>query len=97
MPGINIHVQTSLERTGKEYKEIHEWIDDPEKKVERHDITRILEFSKMFEEKYGEEAAREYLQHLHDDLRSRFGHLTEDVGKLVADTLSYFGVKKIQQ
>lgn len=93
MPSIDKHVQTSIERTGKEYREIHEWIDDPEKKVERHDITRTLELGKMFEEKYGEEAAREYLQHLHDDLRARFGHLMEDVQKLVTDTLSYFGVK----
>lgn len=93
MPAIDKHVQTSLERTGKEYREIHEWIDEPEKKVERHDITRILEFGKMFEEKHGEEAAQEYIQHIHDDLKGRFGHLREDIEKLVADTLSYFGVK----
>ena len=32
MPTIEKHIQKSIERTGKEYKEIHEWIDDPEKK-----------------------------------------------------------------
>ena len=46
----------------------------------------------MFEEKYGEEGATESnVQHLQDDLTSRFGHLLEDVEKLVADNLKYFG------
>ncbi|MCP4666510.1 MAG: hypothetical protein GY849_09085 [Deltaproteobacteria bacterium] len=93
MPPIEQHIQKSMERTGKDYKEIHEWIDDPEKKFERHDVTRILEFGKMFEEKYGEEAAKEYIQHIHDDLKAKFGHLMEDVQKMVADTLDYFGAK----
>ncbi len=94
MPSIETHVKTSLKKTGKEYREIHEWIDEPEHKNERHDITRILEFGKMFEEKYGEEGAQEYIQHIHDDMNSRFEHLLEDVEKLVKETLSYFGAKK---
>lgn len=94
MPSIEIHVEKSLEKTGKEYREIHEWIDEPEHKNERHDITKILEFGKMFEEKYGEEGAQEYIQHIHDDMNSRFEHLLEDVEKLVNETLSYFGAKK---
>lgn len=94
MPSIEIHVKKSLDKTGKEYREIHEWIDEPGHKNERHDITRILEFGKMFEEKYGKEGAQEYIQHIHDDMNSRFGHLLEDVEKMVKETLSYFGVKK---
>lgn len=94
MPLIEIHVKKSLERTGKEYREIHEWIDEPEHKNERHDITRILEFGKMFEEKYGKEGAQEYIQHIHDDMNTRFEHLLEDVEKMVKDTLAYFGAKK---
>lgn len=93
MPSIEIHVEKSLEKTGKEYREIHEWIDEPEHKNERHDITKILEFGKMFEEKYGEEGAQEYIQHIHDDMNSRFEHLLDDVEKLVKETLSYFGAK----
>ena len=27
MPSIEKHIELSLERTGKEYKEIHEWMD----------------------------------------------------------------------
>lgn len=91
MPPIEKHIQTSIERTGKDYRDIHEWIDHPEKKPQRHDLGRVLELAKMFEEKYGEEGAREYVQHLQDDLTSRFGHLLEDVEKLVADNLKYFG------
>lgn len=93
MPSIEIHVEKSLKKTGKEYREIHEWIDEPEHKNERHDITKILEFGKMFEEKYGEEGAQEYIQHIHDDMNSRFEHLLDDVEKLVKETLSYFGAK----
>jgi hypothetical protein len=95
MPPIEKHVAFSLQRTGKAYREIHEWIDDPDKKNERHDITRVLEISRMFEEKYGAEAAREYVQHLADDLNGKFGHLVEDVQGLVDKTLAYFGAKRI--
>lgn len=42
MPSIEKHVGTSRQRTGKDYLELHEWIDkDPATKVERHEITRI--------------------------------------------------------
>ena len=48
----------------------------------------------MFKEKYGEEAAREYVQHLADDLNGKFNHLIEDVQALVDKTLAYFGAIK---
>jgi hypothetical protein len=94
MPSVPKHIEISKERTGKSYQEVHEWIDDPDHKNERHDITRVLEFSRMFREKYGEEAAREYVQHLADDLNGKFNHLVEDVQVLVDKTLAYFGAKK---
>ena len=94
MTSIEKHINTSMERTGKEYSEIHEWIDEPDHKNERHDITKILEFGKMFEEKYGEEGAQEYIRHIHDDLNGKFGHLLEDMEKMLKDTLSYFGAKQ---
>ncbi len=43
MPPIAKHVAASLARTGKEYREIHEWIDDPDNKNERHDLGTIVE------------------------------------------------------
>lgn len=94
MPGIEKHVEISMQRCGNPYREVHEWIDDPQHKNERHDITRVLEFSKMFEENHGEEAAREYVQHLADDLCGKFNHLVEDVQALVDKTLAYFGAVK---
>ncbi len=94
MPPIERHVQISKERTGKEYREIHEWLDgDAEKKAERHDITKMYEYAKMFEQKYGLEGADEYIQHIHDDLKGKFGHLLEDLAKALTETLNYFGVK----
>ncbi len=27
MPPIDKHLKTSIERTGKDYKDVHEWID----------------------------------------------------------------------
>lgn len=47
----------------------------------------------MFEDKYGPEAAQEYVQHLADDLNGKSNHLMEDVHVLVDKTLMYFGAK----
>lgn len=94
MPSIEKHVGESRRRTGKDYLELHEWIDkDSATKVERHDITKIYEFGKMMEEKYGPEGLQEYVRHIHDDFTARFDHVKEDVGKAIGDTLAYFGVK----
>lgn len=94
MQSIEKHVDISRQRTGKTYQQVHEWIDDPQHKEERHDITRVLEFSQMFREKNGEEAAREYVQHLADDLNGKFNHPVEDVQVFVDKTLAYFVAKK---
>lgn len=94
MPSIEKHINISKQKTGKTYQQVHEWIDDPQHKEERHDITRVFEFSRMFGEKYGEEASQEYVQHLADDLNGKFNHLVEDVQVLVDKTLAYFGAKK---
>ena len=93
MPPVAKHVKASLERTGKEYREVHEWINHPENKNARHDITKIPDNFQMVKEKYGEEAAREYVQHLSDDLKGRFGHVIEFLEKDMADALVYFGSK----
>ena len=94
MPPIVKHVKTSLDRTGKEHKEIHEWLDgDPEKKAERHDITKMYEYGKMIEEKYGKEGLQEYIQHIHEDIKAKFDHIRIDLDQAIADTLTYFGIK----
>lgn len=93
MPSIEKHAEISRQRTGKDYLELHEWIDeDPATKIARHDITRIPEYGKMMLDKYGHEGLGEYLRHIHDDFTARFGHVKEDVEKAIDDTLAYFGV-----
>ncbi|MDO9040824.1 MAG: hypothetical protein Q7U64_00600 [Desulfocapsaceae bacterium] len=51
MPDVAIHIQSSVKRTGKEYREVHEWIDNPPTKYERHDFSKVLENAGMFTEK----------------------------------------------
>ena len=94
MPSIEKRADISKQRIGKAYQQVHQWIDDPQHKEERHDITRVPEFSQMLREKYGGETAKEYVQHLADDLNGKFNHLAEDVQVLVDKTLAYFGAKK---
>ncbi len=95
MPPVSGHTKSSMERTGKDYKEVHEWLDmDPDKKAERHDITKIYEYGKFIEEQYGKEGLQEYIRHLHDDIKAKFNHLQHDLEKQIADTLAYFGIKQ---
>lgn len=91
MPELQIHIQSSVKRTGREYREVHEWIDNPATKYERHDFSRVLENARMFTEQYGEEAAREYVMHLVEDLHCRFNKVLDEHRKLTADCLKYFG------
>jgi len=94
MPPVEKHVKISLENTGKECKEVHEWLDkDPDTKAARHDITKIHEYGKMIEEQHGADARDEYIRHLHDDMKAKFDHLKHDFEKQLADTLAYFGIK----
>ena len=95
MPAIDVHSKTSALRTGKEYREVHEFVDAPGKKDERHDIKKIFEFGEMFRKSHGAEAVREYIQHIHDDVRGKFGHLIEDlensVKEITASLQRYLG------
>lgn len=98
MPPVEKHLSLSLERTGKDFRDVHEWIDlDPERKAERHDITKIYEYGKLIEERYGKEALQEYIGHIHDDVRAKFTHILHDFEKEIEDALIYFGIKKVQR
>jgi len=96
MPPIEKHVAISRQRTGKDYRELHTWIDDADLKIkaERHDITRIFVLGRRIEKQHGAEGLNEYLQHIHDDVAAKFEHLQHDVEKMTGDILAYFGVKK---
>jgi len=94
MPPLELHVKASRDKTGQDFRAVHEWIDgDPAKKAERHDITKIFEYGKIIEEQYGKEAREEYIRHIHDDVKAKFEHIQHDMEKSIADTLAYFGVK----
>lgn len=107
MPKISEHIQRSIDNTGKDYKEVHGFVDNAATKFHRHDITRIFEIGKYFEKTQGQEAVQEYIQHIHDDVKSKFEHLFEDLEKIVSsetmpkiqklvwDTLRYFGIKQL--
>jgi uncharacterized protein len=109
MPKINEHIQKSIEKTGKDFKEVHGFVDNAATKFHRHDITRIFEIGKYFEKTQGQEAVHEYIQHIHDDVKSKFEHLFEDLEKIVSsetlpkiqklvwDTLRYFGIKQLSR
>ena len=91
MPTIEKHIEISLQRTGKHYQQLHAWIDDPEKREERHDLTRILEFSRAIGAESGEEAAREYIQHIADDYNGKCGHAMEKAQEIIDKALESLG------
>lgn len=73
MPSIDEHIEISRLRTGREYRELHEWMDsDPTMKESRHDVNKICEYGQLMKAKYGTEGVEEYVQHISDDLMARF-------------------------
>ena len=72
MPPLGVHLNSSKQRTGKEYEELHRWIHDEKlKATEIHDISRILENMEYVNKKWGEEAVREFVLHVKEDLEHR--------------------------
>ncbi|MCK4829560.1 hypothetical protein KA005_78270 [bacterium] len=57
MSPLDVHLKNSKERTGKDYEELHHWIDDDKSKApDIHDIAKIYENIKYVRDKWGEEA-----------------------------------------
>jgi len=94
MPSIEQHMEISRNRTGKTYREVHEWMNRPGFRENRHDITRVLEIAEMFTAQYGKEAAQEYVQHLADDMKSMFGSIARQTNAAIHEKLVYFGAEK---
>ena len=87
MPTINEHFKLSLKRTGKDYRELHEWIEGfhftKKEKEERHNILKIPKFLSLIEDKFGKIGVQEYLYHIKEDYeKSRAYKLAKIILKL---------------
>lgn len=92
MPPLETHLKWSKERTGNEFREVHEWLDgDPEKAAERHDITRLHGYALVIEKKYGSKGREEYICHIRDDVRAKFRGIHGDYEEKITEALAYFG------
>lgn len=94
MPPTTKHLHTSLSRTGKDYAELHAWINDPVMQYDLHDITKICDFGPEIRARFGEEGLREYIEHLREDIDVK---LTKIWGKDAAtrdEALDYYGIRK---
>jgi len=71
MPPYKTHLGTSLKRTGKEYVELHDWLDnDPDKEVKtvRHSLDILPQNIEYVRANWGDEAVTEFLLHVVEDL-----------------------------
>lgn len=71
MPSLKKHCEISLKRTSKDYKELHEWMDEPKEylgkdhRFERHSGIYIPYVKKM----WGVEGIKEFLNHIIEDFK----------------------------
>jgi uncharacterized protein len=86
MPKTDVHIEASVKKTGKSHQAVHAFVDFEKKKPERHDVTRMVDYTRLIESKYGVEAAQEFVQHIHDDIQCKFkdfiGTLKKRAGEL---------------
>lgn len=92
MPPTENHFATSLKRTGRDYADLHRWIDDPEHKKQRHDFTRIWNFGPLIVEQHGEEGVREYIEHLREDMENKFAKINRQYADAWQEAQRYFGI-----
>lgn len=92
MPPTIKHYDTSIQRTGKDYADLHDWIDDAEKKYERHDFTKIWIFGPEIAAKFGEEGVQEYIEHLREDIENKISKLVPEHKETLKDAFIYFGI-----
>ncbi len=93
MPPTKEHYASSLERTGNEWKDVHDWVDDPSHKNERHDFTRIADFTPIILEKFGDEGVTEYINHIREDMDKKFTKLKKEYEEKMTDAYAYFGIR----
>ena len=73
MPSVKTHCKNSKDRTDKDFKELHEWMDKPgeilgiDHRRVRHDLSYINDVRKKFEKEFGVEVVKEFLKHIAED------------------------------
>jgi uncharacterized protein len=86
MPKTDVHIEASVKKTGNPHQAVHAFVDFEKKKPERHDVTKMVDYTRLIESKYGVEAAQEFVQHIHDDIQCKFkdfiGTLKKRAGEL---------------
>ncbi len=69
MPPYAKHLETSAGRTGNDYQQMHDWLDNhPDHKAARHDLAALAENRAYVKETWGEKAVTEFFLHVAEDL-----------------------------
>ena len=69
MPPYAKHLEISQQRTGNDYQQMHDWLDNhPDHKAARHDLAALAENRAYVKATWGEEAVTEFLLHVTEDL-----------------------------
>lgn len=69
MPPFESHLNTSMKRTGNDFRALHDWLDNhPESKKERHDLDRLPENRDYVRNAWGDVGVKEFFQHIVEDL-----------------------------
>ena len=69
MPPYAKHLEISQQRTGNDYQQMHDWLDNhPDHKAARHDLDALAANRAYVKATWGEEAVTEFLLHVTEDL-----------------------------
>ena len=69
MPPYTLHLVTSAGRTGNNYQQLHDWLDNyPDDKAARHSLAALADNRAYVEKTWGEEAVSEFFLHIAEDL-----------------------------
>jgi len=53
MPKTDVHIEASVKKTGKSHQAVQAFVDFEKKKPERHDVTKMVDYTRLIESKYG--------------------------------------------
>jgi len=69
MPPYAKHLEISQQRTGNDYQQMHDWLDNhPDHKAARHDLAALPTNRAYVKETWGEQAVTEFFLHVAEDL-----------------------------